>query len=73
MVDEVFAGRSSKKYSESKLLKDVQNKQEFYPDRILQFAPKSSIVGDTSSIITAKTKNGLLSKIPTATFEVEKC
>ncbi len=68
MVDEVFAGRSSKKYSESKLLKDVQNKQEFYPDRILQFAPKSSIVGDTSSIITAKTKNGLLSKIPTATF-----
>ena len=68
MVDEVFAGRSSKKYSESKLLKDVQNKQEFYPDRILQFAPNSSIVGDTSSIISAKTKNGLLSKIPTATF-----
>ena len=68
MVEEVFAGRSSKKYTESKLLKDVQNKQEFYPDRILQFAPNSSIVGDTSSIISAKTKNGLLSKIPTATF-----
>ena len=68
MVDEVFAGRSSKKYSESKLLKDVQSKQDFYPDRILQFAPNSSLVGDTTQILKTATKNGLLSKIPTATF-----
>ena len=55
MVDEVFAGRSSKKYSESKLLKDVQNKQEFYPDRILQFAPKLKFE-DFANIFRAKSK-----------------
>ena len=34
MVDEVFAGRSSKKYSESKLLKDIRNKEELSGDDI---------------------------------------